>query len=58
MAVPAKVVQVLGRNGHRGIQKIRCKVTEGSQEGKILVRNIMGPVREDDVLMLRETQME
>lgn len=58
MAVPAKVVQVLGRNGHRGIQKIRCKVTEGSQEGKILVRNIMGPVREDDILMLRETQME
>ncbi|MDY6777138.1 MAG: 30S ribosomal protein S28e [Candidatus Nanohaloarchaea archaeon] len=58
MAVPAKVVQVLERTGHRGVQKIRCKVVEGDEEGKILVRNVMGPVREDDVLMLQETEME
>ncbi|MDY6761924.1 MAG: 30S ribosomal protein S28e [Candidatus Nanohaloarchaea archaeon] len=58
MAVPAEVVQVLGEQGHRGVKKVRCKITEGSDEGKILVRDVMGPVREDDVLMLEETEME
>lgn len=58
MAVSARVVQVLGRTGHRGVQKIRCKVVEGSEEGKILVRSVMGPIREDDILMLQETEME
>lgn len=58
MAVPAEVVQVLGTGGHRGVKKVRCKITEGAQEGKILVRDVMGPVREEDVLMLEETEME
>ncbi|MFB6265613.1 MAG: 30S ribosomal protein S28e [Candidatus Nanohaloarchaea archaeon] len=58
MAVPAEVVQVLGEQGHRGIKKVRCKIMEGDEEGKILVRDVMGPVRENDVLMLRETEME
>ncbi|MDY6769572.1 MAG: 30S ribosomal protein S28e [Candidatus Nanohaloarchaea archaeon] len=58
MAVPAQVVQVLGEQGHRGVKKVRCKITEGHDEGKILVRDVMGPVREDDVLMLEETEME
>lgn len=58
MAVAAKVVQLLGRSGHQGVHKVRCKVVEGSEEGKILVRNVNGPVREDDVLMLQETEME
>lgn len=58
MGVPAKVVQVLGTSGHRGVQKVRCKITEGGQEGKILVRDVMGPVREEDILILQETEME
>lgn len=58
MAVPAEVIQVLGESGHRGVRKVRCKVMEGSDEGKILVRQVMGPIRESDVLMLEETEME
>ncbi|MCJ7479000.1 MAG: 30S ribosomal protein S28e [Candidatus Nanohaloarchaeota archaeon QJJ-7] len=58
MSVPAEVVQVLGEQGHRGVKKVRCKIVEGSEEGKILVRDVMGPVREEDILMLEETEME
>lgn len=58
MGVPAEVVQVLGKTGHRGVQKVRCKIVEGSDEGKILVRDVMGPVREQDILILQETEME
>lgn len=56
--VLAKVVEVIGEQGHRSVRKIRCKIMEGSEEGKILVRNTRGPIREDDVVHIKETEME
>ncbi len=56
--VLAKVVEVIGEQGHRGVRKIRCRIIEGDEEGKILVRNARGPIREDDVVHIKETQME
>jgi small subunit ribosomal protein S28e len=56
--VVAKVIEVIGDQGHRSVRKVRCRVIEGDEEGKILVRDARGPIREDDVVHLKETQME
>ena len=56
--VTAKVIEVIGEQGHRSVRKIRCRVIEGPEEGKILVGNVRGPIREDDVVHIKETEME
>jgi len=58
-AVPAIVESVIGRGGTRGeITQVKCKILQGKNRGKSMRRNVRGPIKKRDILMLRETEIE
>ena len=58
-AFPAVVEELIGRTGKFGeVTQVKAKILQGPDRGKAMRRNVKGPVRIKDILMLRETQIE
>jgi small subunit ribosomal protein S28e len=58
-ATPGQVVKVFKKSGLYGeCYQVLVRVLEGRDKGNLLRRNIRGPVKENDMIMLKETERD
>ncbi len=58
-AIPVEVVEVVVKTGiHGEVYQVMCKVIDGKDKGRVIRRNVKGPVKKGDMMLLLETERE
>jgi len=58
MTVPVEILDISAKLGVKGVCRVRCKVIDGPDKDKVLTRNVVGPVKKGDILLLKDTTMD
>ena len=57
--IPAQIVEILGRTVMRGeASSVKVRVLDGDDRGRIIRRNVIGPVDVGDQLLLLDSSRE
>jgi len=57
--IPSQVVEIVSKTGVYGeIMQVMAKVLDGRDKGRIVRRNVKGPIKVGDILMLLDTDTE
>jgi len=56
---PAEVKEIISRGGSRGdLTQVTAQILEGRDQNKTIRRNVRGPIRLGDILILLDTEIE
>jgi small subunit ribosomal protein S28e len=55
----AEIVEVVGKTGVFGdVYQVMCKILTGPDKGRVIKRNVKGPLKKGDLIVLLETSRE
>lgn len=59
-AIPVDIVDVkkIKTGLHGEVYQVLCKIQAGRDKGRVIRRNVKGPIRKGDTIMLLETERE
>lgn len=56
---PVEVVEIVVKTGiHGEVYQVMCKILDGKDKGRVIRRNVKGPVKKGDIMLLLETERE